>query len=179
MMMADRIAVFSQGDIVQVGDPDEIFERPATRYVARFIGSPPMNILALTTAAENGRMVARGAGTTVALDGEGLETGREIGVGVRPQRMRWGRVTGPGEVELPARVTLVESVGTHRVLLCELVTPDEVGAKEIQVISFDDVAPEEGETGHVSFRLQNALLIEGPEDEAPARPWPALHTATA
>jgi multiple sugar transport system ATP-binding protein len=179
MMMADRIAVFSQGEIVQVGEPDSVFERPATRYVARFVGSPPMNILALTTAAENGGMVARGAGTTVALDGAGLETGREIGIGVRPQRLRWGRAAGPGEVELPARITLAESVGTHKVLLCELLTADEVGAREVQVISHEDVTPAEGETGHVSFRLSNALLIEGPEDEAPARPWPVLPGAGA
>jgi ABC-type sugar transport system ATPase subunit len=180
MTMADRIAVFSQGGIVQVGEPDSIFDRPATRYVAKFVGSPPMNILALTAAREDGRFVARGAGTTVALaDADGLEEGKELGIGVRAQRLRWGRARGAEEVELPARVMLVESVGTHKTLLCELEHPDETGLKEVQLISYDDVTPDEGDVGHVSFRLAHALLIEGPEPEARARPWPALQGATA
>jgi ABC-type sugar transport system ATPase subunit len=180
MTMADRIAVFSQGGIVQVGKPDSIFDRPATRYVAKFVGSPPMNILALTLARDNGRFVARGAGTTVPLgDADGLEEGKELGIGVRAQRLRWGQARGADEVELPARVTLVESVGTHKTLLCELEHPDETGVKEVQLISHEDVTPAEGDVGHVSFRLAHALLIEGPEPEARARPWPVLQAATA
>ena len=45
MTLADRIAVFMDGRIVQVGTPDDIFERPASTSVAAFIGSPPMNLL--------------------------------------------------------------------------------------------------------------------------------------
>ncbi|MEA2228813.1 MAG: multiple sugar transport system ATP-binding protein [Solirubrobacteraceae bacterium] len=180
MMMADRIAVFSQGEIVQVGVPDEIFERPASRYVAKFVGSPPMNILELTTAGEDGRMTAQGAGATVPVDGaDGLQPGREIGLGVRPQRIRWGRARGADEVELPARVTLVESVGTHKVLLCDLGDADQGGTREVRVIIHDDTVPAEGESGHISFRLAHALLIEGPEPEARARPWPVHQTAAA
>jgi ABC-type sugar transport system ATPase subunit len=180
MMMADRIAVFSQGEIVQVGDPDEIFERPATRYVAKFVGSPPMNILAMTTETTDGRLTASGAGTTVPLEGiDSVAPGQEIGVGIRPQRLRWGRARGAGEVEIPARVTLVESVGTHKLLLCDLLEPDVAGGTEVQLISHEEVTPAEGDTGHVSFRLAHALLIAGPEPEARATPWPALQAATA
>src|SRR5206468_10317604 len=45
MTMADRIAVFMEGRIAQVGTPHEIFERPASTAVATFIGSPPINLL--------------------------------------------------------------------------------------------------------------------------------------
>ena len=45
MTIADRMAVFMEGRIVQVGTPDEVFARPATSAVAAFIGSPPMNLL--------------------------------------------------------------------------------------------------------------------------------------
>ncbi|HEX5498217.1 MAG TPA: TOBE domain-containing protein, partial [Thermomicrobiales bacterium] len=45
MSISDRIAVMRAGRIEQLGTPEEIYARPATRYVARFIGSPPMDLL--------------------------------------------------------------------------------------------------------------------------------------
>lgn len=45
MTMADHLVVLNKGQIVQTGPPDEVFRRPATLFVARFIGSPPMNII--------------------------------------------------------------------------------------------------------------------------------------
>jgi hypothetical protein len=49
----------------------------------------------------------------------------------------------------------------------------------VRVIIHDDTVPAEGESGHISFRLAHALLIEGPEPEARARPWPVRQTAAA
>ena len=43
--MADQIAVMNQGRVEQIGSPQEIYDRPATMFVADFIGSPPMNFL--------------------------------------------------------------------------------------------------------------------------------------
>src|SRR5580704_8605203 len=45
MTLADRIVIMRDGNIEQVGSPDEVFHRPATRFVASFIGSPPMNLV--------------------------------------------------------------------------------------------------------------------------------------
>jgi ABC-type sugar transport system ATPase subunit len=163
MTMADRIAVFADGRIVQVGTPDEIFQRPASRYVAQFVGSPPINILALDQV-PLGAEARRAAGGAVAL-------------GIRPQRVRWGAAQRDGEVELAARVTLVESVGAHKLIHCEL--PDAPEAPELRVVTQDDEAPAEGEDGRVSFRLAHALVIDGPEPEAAARPWPALQGSSA
>jgi ABC-type sugar transport system ATPase subunit len=170
MMMADRIAVFADGEIVQVGTPDEIFERPVSRYVARFVGSPPINILPFTVVSEHGGLAARGLGMTLPLGSDTtMAPGAELGLGIRPQRVRWGRAQGAGEVELAARVTLVESVGTHKLVHCDLHDHD---GDELRVIVHDD-APAEGQTGHVSFRLAHALLIEGTEPQSSVRPWPA------
>ena len=46
MAMADRVAVMNQGVVEQIGSPSEIYDRPASLFVADFIGSPPMNLLA-------------------------------------------------------------------------------------------------------------------------------------
>ncbi len=54
MTLADRIVIMRDGYIEQVGTPDEVFRRPATRFVAGFIGSPPMNLVEATV--EDGRL---------------------------------------------------------------------------------------------------------------------------
>src|SRR5262245_17140989 len=62
MTMADRIVVMSNGRIEQVGTPLEIYNRPATRFVAGFFGTPTMNFLEGTVVAHNGARRFRAAG---------------------------------------------------------------------------------------------------------------------
>ena len=50
MSMADRIAVMNHGVVEQIGTPQEVYDRPATMFVADFIGSPPMNFIRLAGA---------------------------------------------------------------------------------------------------------------------------------
>lgn len=172
-MMADRIAVFSHGEIVQVGTPDEIFRRPVSRFVAEFVGSPPMNILPMRAVAHDGGLAAEGFGATVAMSrAEGLTAGSDLGLGIRPQRVRWGAAGGSDVVELAARVQLVESVGASKLVLCQLLEDGEGGDPvEVRVVTPDDGAPAEGTVGHLSFRLANAMLIRGSEPAAAAQPW--------
>lgn len=100
MTIADRLAIFMEGRIVQVGRPQEIFARPASALVAGFIGSPPMNLLPAEV---------RGGALHVA--GVALPSERPLGadgavtLGVRPAALRIG-ASG-----LPARVELVENMG--------------------------------------------------------------------
>ena len=55
MTMGDRIAVMNEGRLEQIGTPDEIYNRPATLFVAGFVGSPPMNLISGEIAAQEGR----------------------------------------------------------------------------------------------------------------------------
>jgi iron(III) transport system ATP-binding protein len=85
MVTSDRIAVMHQGRIVQLGAPEEIFDRPKTRFVAEFIGKT--NILRATL--ENGRSVALGDGLKLrVLAGDGLAPGKEVFVCIRPHSLR-------------------------------------------------------------------------------------------
>ena len=59
MTLADRIVVLNDRRIEQVGTPREIYTRPATLFVARFVGSPAMNILKVTLSGSGDRMQAR------------------------------------------------------------------------------------------------------------------------
>ena len=89
MTMADRIVVMSKGQIEQVGTPLEIYNRPATRFVAAFFGTPTMNFLEGTVVAHNGARRFRAAGLEhplAALVPAEL-AGREVVLGVRSEHV--------------------------------------------------------------------------------------------
>ncbi len=106
MTIADRMAVFMEGRIAQVGTPAEVFERPATTAVAAFIGSPPMNLLP----ARIERGLVHVAGIT--LEAPSSATSGEIVLGVRPGALR---IAHAG---IPARVELVENLGDTAIVDC-------------------------------------------------------------
>jgi sn-glycerol 3-phosphate transport system ATP-binding protein len=96
MSLADRIVIMSEGKIEQIGTPMDLYEHPSSRFVAEFIGAPPMNVFDIRTPA--GQSMARIAG--------GAPAGADA-VGVRPEQLRIGR-EGP-----EAEVMLVEALGAE------------------------------------------------------------------
>lgn len=114
MTMGDRIAVFAplsagtNRNLMQVGTPDELYTRPANVFVARFLGTPKMNIL---TAHNDARGVSV-AGYMLANAGlAGSPT--EFLAGARPEDLRIGDTSGAG---LPGRIALVEALGHEHVI---------------------------------------------------------------
>jgi len=86
LSLADRIAVMDGGVIQQFGTPDEIFDDPANRFVADFVGEPPINLLAGVTAGDG--IVRLGDAGALATSAAGLPAGRRVVVGLRPQDCR-------------------------------------------------------------------------------------------
>lgn len=118
MTMADRIFVMQQGEIHQIGTPREIYHEPATLFVARFFGSPPMNVLhvgirprqeglAVVSAHHGERSVIVDAGARAA-EFEGLAAGPGHWVGFRPEHVTLGRADG---LQFSVTVTGVETLG--------------------------------------------------------------------
>jgi spermidine/putrescine transport system ATP-binding protein len=107
LTMSDRIAVMTQGRIEQLGTPGEIYERPASVFVAGFIGSA--NLLPATVASVDGDqvVVATQAGVTVrgSSGGRRFEVGGPATVMVRPERIDIGTGAAPSADALRARVT--------------------------------------------------------------------------
>jgi len=134
MTIADRLAVFMEGRIVQTGTPDEVFARPASVAVAGFMGSPPMNLLPGDVRA--GRLAIDGV--DVALDRPPGADGPVV-VGVRPGAVR---LAGHG---LPARVELVESLGETTIV--DLAA----GNRPIKLRTQARPALREGDAVHVAF----------------------------
>jgi multiple sugar transport system ATP-binding protein len=89
MAMADKIAVMNHGVIEQLGTPQEVYDRPASMFVAEFIGSPPMNFLSFEQALSRGAKIARLDDLAVAVP-EIHEDLAEcpLTLGVRPEAVR-------------------------------------------------------------------------------------------
>jgi sn-glycerol 3-phosphate transport system ATP-binding protein len=106
MGMADQVVLLRDGHIEQDAPPADVYARPATTFAASFIGTPPMNLLALVPGAEG--MVARGTeGPTLAPPLEG-----EIILGIRPEALRLA------EAGIAARVLHAEYLGADTVVAC-------------------------------------------------------------
>lgn len=116
LTFADQVIVMYAGAVVQIGTPQELFEKPAHTFVGKFIGSPGMNVLPCTTEAGNillaGRVVGS-AGTTAA-QLENLE------LGIRPEYVSFVASNVAAEHSLPAVITAVEDNGKHSIVRAQV-----------------------------------------------------------
>ncbi|MES2433919.1 MAG: ABC transporter ATP-binding protein [Pseudomonadota bacterium] len=108
MSVADRMAILEHGAIRQIGRPVEIYDHPATTYVARFLGSPVMNILPVQTTGA-GFEAAAGALQVAAVAQSGVTE-----IGLRPEDLRVSHWEGGAGV--PATVSEVEPLGGYTVV---------------------------------------------------------------
>jgi sn-glycerol 3-phosphate transport system ATP-binding protein len=107
MTLAQRMIVMNAGRAEQVGTPDDVYSRPATTFVASFIGSPPMNLFEGLLEAD-GRTFNAGDGTSLAMPAATPSlAGRRLILGVRPEHL----LLGGGS--LPMQVETVEMLGAE------------------------------------------------------------------
>jgi multiple sugar transport system ATP-binding protein len=144
MTLADRIAVFMDGRIVQVGTPRQIFARPESVAVAGFIGTPPMNLLA---AEWEGHAVSVEGNSTLAV-GAATAAPRRVTLGVRPADLRLA------DGGLAATVERIEDLGDSA--LVNLVA----GAQPIKLKTDRVPDVEEGDAVFVAFAPEDAHLFD-------------------
>jgi sn-glycerol 3-phosphate transport system ATP-binding protein len=112
MTLGDRLMVMNAGEVEQTGTPLEVYERPASMFVAGFIGSPGMNLLEATMADDGREVVVHG--TSLALPQPCLShAGLPVILGLRPEHLTPGAEDGAG---LPLEVALVEMLGADAVV---------------------------------------------------------------
>lgn len=123
MSMGDRIAVMNEGELQQIAEPHEIYADPVNLFVAKFIGSPGMNLLACKPEADGGRTVLRMRGNNdllelpadlQALVKERVSEGGELVLGVRPEDTSVSSNGNGGT--LPAEVYVTEKMGSYRIV---------------------------------------------------------------
>ncbi len=135
MTMADLVVVMNDGRIEQLGPPLDLYDRPATVFVAEFLGSPAMNLITGTvTESEAGPVMDIGANLTLPIPpGTAARPGAEVVYGLRPEHLR----IEDGQAGLTATVALVETAGFETHLHAE------VGGHVVRAISTErlDVVP--------------------------------------
>jgi glycerol transport system ATP-binding protein len=119
LTFADKVVVMFEGEVVQIGTPEELFDRPAHTFVGYFIGSPGMNVAPVTVEGNRARLAGLESGgqeIRLARVYPGLAQGARIELGIRPEFVRVG-AQGAG---LPARVLKVDDVGRYRIVRVDL-----------------------------------------------------------
>ncbi|WP_218177424.1 ABC transporter ATP-binding protein [Pseudomonas gingeri] len=113
MTLADRVVILNRGHVEQVGTPTDIYDRPASTFVAGFIGTPPMNLLPVRWLEGNALALADGQRLPLTLSSD-AGTGSEWLLGLRPESLsvRQDGVT--------AQVQSSENLGSHSLLYCQL-----------------------------------------------------------
>jgi multiple sugar transport system ATP-binding protein len=121
MTLADRIVVLSEGRIEQVGTPAELYDRPATQFVAGFIGAPRMNFLPVRLVADGRARLVDGSVVATTADTAGIAPETTLTLGIRPEHV----VAGGGSNAIEAPVTMIESLGASHLAWLALPGSDE------------------------------------------------------
>ncbi len=145
MTLGQRIAVFNAGRIEQCGAPLALYDRPATRFVAGFIGSPAMNFLPAQALAPD---AIRVAGTVLTLAPAGAPRPGEMVLGIRPEHVQ---LEHPG-TGLAGSVERVEHLGDEQMVHLTLAGGERLLAR----LSADQPSPRLGES--LGVRLPSARL---------------------
>ena len=121
MTLADRIAIMRDGQIMQLGSPDEIYGRPVNKYVADFIGSPSMNFLEGTI--KDGVFIVGDllipltdyefTDSTGAVDGSAI-------LGIRPEHVVTGELVANAPFQVDVEIILIEPTGSDTLVDCEV-----------------------------------------------------------
>ncbi|NOL49709.1 sn-glycerol-3-phosphate import ATP-binding protein UgpC [Pelistega europaea] len=156
MTLAGRMVVMNKGYAEQIGTPVEVFERPASTFVASFIGSPPMNLMNVSVS-EDGRITAED-GTILAIDNQDIAPavkGKKVILGIRPEHLSLHIA------QFPVKVEMVEILGSEQLIHCKLGTQDLVIRADLH--ETDDKPIKAGDTIQIGSNPKFSLHWFDPE----------------
>ncbi|WP_224814311.1 ABC transporter ATP-binding protein [Hasllibacter sp. MH4015] len=164
MTLADRIVVMHGGHIQQQGTPAELFKNPVNKFVAGFLGSPPMNFLDTDLVEEDGAMRARGDGFSIVLPealanrARGQVAGKVV-LGLRPSDLDFSPGADPDQ-SLDLNVVVSEYIGAQSVLICDC------GGAKVTVEIKSETPIALGETLRFAVRPEGLHLFDPKTDVA-------------
>ena len=167
MTMGDRIVVMLDGDIMQVAPPLELYNRPANRFVAGFIGSPPMNLMEGRIEATEGLLHFCGDSEGLRLrvpearqETLGKHVGKRVTCGIRPEHLcEQADTKGAGD-SFEAVVEVVEPMGSETYLYLNL------GGTNITARVDTDARPEVGKPHRIGVTLEKLHFFDRDSGEA-------------
>lgn len=151
MTMADKIAIFCKGELQQIGKPEEVFDHPDNVFVARFLGSPPMNLVKVNITERNDSVFLDGGTFMIQLSSELASKAKEKGcgseltIGIRPSDIKISKVKRNGFIQ--AVVYSSEPLGE------ETITSVELGENIIRIRSPSNIKNEIGDKIWISLNL--------------------------
>jgi multiple sugar transport system ATP-binding protein len=156
MTLADRIVLLKDGLVEQAGTPLDLYERPATRFVAGFLGSPKMNFIPADYVRDGGAAVVKFAdGTALPVPVRGPDANRAVVFGIRPQHFSRdpGNLSGQA-AKVKATVELLQPTGSRAFITFPL------GGQPImaELASYDVQGP--GESLDLYMDIGRAVLID-------------------
>ena len=162
MALADHIVVMDKGEILQADTPEGIYHFPRNKFVAQFIGRPPMNFLPVQGALSPGDASVRIGSATVAVP-EAQSDSAAVTLGIRPEHVQFS-----DQGSLRGRVARSEYFGSHWIVNVA------TAAGTIKVHGAKHACPAEGEHVGLAFQPARAVLF----DDASSMLLPSATTAT-
>jgi multiple sugar transport system ATP-binding protein len=153
MTLGDRIAVMKDGVVQQFGTPDDIYARPATRFVAEFIGSPAMNLISATRSGS--ALLSHGielAANDVQREALQRAGGADVVYGLRPECLAFS------DSGLPGTLAMIEPTGPETYVLVDTA----VGQLTVRVPG--NPGQHVGERVHLSWQAENAHVFDAKTD---------------
>jgi multiple sugar transport system ATP-binding protein len=172
MTLGQKIVVLNGGRIEQVGTPVDLYERPANKFVAGFLGSPRMNFFEATLAGERGRsasvQLAGGTRVQVAADVGRAAPGAHVTLGVRPEHLQIvrssandGHLDGHHGGAIGATVALVEYLGDVTLVYAHVEGAAGAESEMVAVKCDADIAPPApGSKVELVFPASRAFLFD-------------------
>jgi ABC-type sugar transport system ATPase subunit len=167
MTLGTRVAVMREGLVQQVGTPQELYRAPVNSFVARFIGSPPMNVVNGTLL--GGRLMGDGQPHHRDVAGEWATSDGKVHIGIRPESCRLGPGSEDEALSLVGDVEVVEDLGSEQIVyirMDELVEEPSAGIQGVFAAKVSGtLAPRIGERVTVSAPI-TAIHLFDPRDGA-------------
>jgi multiple sugar transport system ATP-binding protein len=167
LTIGDRIAVMRKGQLQQVADSQELYDRPVNLFVAGFIGSPAMNLLEAKLEKSGSSYVARIGSQTLTLDDQGIDDrpalrayeGRDVILGIRPEDLEDAAMaTGSSpERHLKGTAELLEALGSE-IMVHFSIDATAAMTEDVQELQ-DDMGEDRATAGPIASDAGKAVLV--------------------
>ncbi|MFC2037504.1 ABC transporter ATP-binding protein [Chloroflexota bacterium] len=148
MSMADRIVIMKDGEVMQIGLPEEVYDHSASLFVADFVGTPPTNFVDVELSTENGHARLTNPHFSLTLEDRSAAVLRDHGkkelvLGIRPENID---LVGPEKATLSTQCLVSEPQGSHQIVAIEL------DDKIIKIVAPAQPKVQAGEVIHLFFK---------------------------
>jgi len=162
LAVGEKIAVIKDGKVIQYGTPQEIYYHPVNKFVATFIGSPPINIIEGNLRIENKSIIFQEGGVTIDLseiagDWVNRLSGDKVALAIRPEEITISRERQADALQ--AKALVAEPLGHETIVLCD------VGGNEIRVLVKGFINVRYGEEVWLKINKQRIHVIDPKTEE--------------